>query len=51
MLSMRSLALVGSGYWGKNLARNFDALGVLGVICDKNEAVLAAFREKSYNFV
>jgi len=43
---MRSLALVGSGYWGKNLARNFDALGVLGVICDKNEAVLAAFREK-----
>lgn len=45
-MSTRSLALVGSGYWGKNLARNFDALGALGVICDKNEAVLAAFREK-----
>jgi len=45
-MSTRSLALVGSGYWGKNLARNFEALGALGVICDKNEAVLAAFREK-----
>lgn len=42
-MEARSLALIGSGYWGKNLARNFDALGALGAICDKNEALLADF--------
>lgn len=28
------IACVGAGYWGKNLVRNLDALGVLGWICD-----------------
>ncbi len=31
-----SLALIGSGYWGKNLARNFYELNVLNTICDSN---------------
>ncbi|MGE3954091.1 MAG: Gfo/Idh/MocA family protein [Parachlamydiales bacterium] len=31
---MRSLALVGAGRWGKNLLRNFDALGALRLVCD-----------------
>jgi UDP-2-acetamido-3-amino-2,3-dideoxy-glucuronate N-acetyltransferase len=28
------IALVGAGYWGKNLARNFHQLGALGAIVD-----------------
>lgn len=29
-----SVAVVGVGYWGKNLVRNFHELGVLGLLCD-----------------
>jgi UDP-2-acetamido-3-amino-2,3-dideoxy-glucuronate N-acetyltransferase len=29
-----SIALIGAGYWGKNLVRNFHQLGVLKTICD-----------------
>lgn len=29
-----SLAVVGCGYWGRNLVRNFRELGSLGAICD-----------------
>lgn len=32
----QSLALIGCGYWGKNLARNFHELGVLHTICETN---------------
>lgn len=32
-----SIALIGCGYWGKNLARNFHRLGELGVICDPSD--------------
>ena len=39
----RDLALVGAGYWGKNLARNFNALGVLHTLCDTSPDTLAAF--------
>ena len=39
----RDLALIGAGYWGKNLARNFHALESLHTICDANEATLAAY--------
>jgi len=28
------VAVIGMGYWGKNLVRNFHKLGVLSVICD-----------------
>ena len=34
------VAVVGCGYWGKNLVRNFAQLGALGLICDSNEALL-----------
>jgi UDP-2-acetamido-3-amino-2,3-dideoxy-glucuronate N-acetyltransferase len=30
------IAVVGAGYWGKNLIRNFDQLGVLYAICEIN---------------
>lgn len=36
------VAVVGSGYWGKNLTRNFDDLGALAAICDSDPDVLAA---------
>jgi len=37
------LALVGAGYWGKNLARNFAALGALHTICDANQETLDSY--------
>jgi len=42
---MSNIAVVGSGYWGKNLVRNFYDLGVLSAICDKDRSVLANFKE------
>ena len=29
-----SVAVIGCGYWGKNLVRNFNRLGALGMVCD-----------------
>lgn len=40
------IAVIGSGYWGKNLIRNFHELGALRLICDKNEVVLDRFRDQ-----
>ena len=39
----RHLALIGAGYWGKNLARNFHALGVLHTLCDLSPAILDSY--------
>lgn len=36
------IAVVGTGYWGKNLVRNFHALGALHTICDVNPEVASA---------
>jgi UDP-2-acetamido-3-amino-2,3-dideoxy-glucuronate N-acetyltransferase len=33
---MANLAVVGMGYWGKNLVRNFHELGVLRAVCDSD---------------
>ncbi len=41
-----AIAVIGSGYWGKNLVRNFHQLGALKLICDKNETVLDNFKEQ-----
>lgn len=40
------IAVIGSGYWGKNLVRNYHSLGALGLICDKNETILANFQKQ-----
>lgn len=40
------IAVIGSGYWGKNLVRNFSELGSLSLICDKDEVILAGFKEQ-----
>ncbi len=37
---MIKVVVVGSGYWGKNLVRNFHTLGALAGICDKDPRVL-----------
>ncbi len=39
------LACVGAGYWGKNLIRNFDEIGVLHIICDTDESVREPFKK------
>lgn len=38
-----SVAVLGAGYWGKNLIRNFHQLGALAAICDNNPDSLASF--------
>jgi len=43
--SGKKVALIGSGYWGKNLLRNFHQLGVLKTVCDSDPARLSNFRE------
>jgi UDP-2-acetamido-3-amino-2,3-dideoxy-glucuronate N-acetyltransferase len=40
------VAVIGSGYWGKNLVRNYYELGRLGLICDNSQAVLDRFSEQ-----
>lgn len=40
---MKNIAIVGCGFWGKNLVRNFAELGVLHTICDSNVEALARF--------
>ncbi len=39
------IALLGCGYWGKNLARNLHELGVLKRVCDPSDAGQAKARE------
>lgn len=34
---MKNVAVVGSGYWGKNLVRNAHKLGLLHTVCDPND--------------
>lgn len=36
----KKIAVIGSGYWGKNLVRNFSELGVLHAVCDNNPRLL-----------
>ncbi len=40
------VAVIGSGYWGKNLVRNFHQLGALKWVCDQNETILEGFKNQ-----
>lgn len=42
---MIKVAIIGCGYWGKNLARNFYQLKALRAICDASEEILAKQKE------
>lgn len=37
---MSKVAVIGCGYWGKNLVRNFYELGVLDTVCDSDTKAL-----------
>src|SRR5262245_40252412 len=37
-LATPKVAVVGMGYWGKNLVRNFNDIGALSVVCDSETA-------------
>lgn len=43
------IALLGCGYWGKNLARNLDGLGVLNMVCDPSESARELAKDISPN--
>ena len=43
------LAVIGGGYWGKNLIREYNSLGVLDTICDINEKQLQNYKTKYNN--
>jgi UDP-2-acetamido-3-amino-2,3-dideoxy-glucuronate N-acetyltransferase len=43
---MKNIAVIGCGYWGKNLIRNFHEIGSLYALCDASQKSLDAFKEK-----
>ena len=40
------IAVVGVGYWGKNLVRNFYELGALSTLCDAEERIQSAYQKQ-----
>lgn len=38
-MTEKNIAVIGAGYWGKNLVRNFHQLGVLKTICDGSQPI------------
>src|SRR5215475_2530978 len=45
-LSKPQVAVLGCGYWGKNLVRNFHELGALRVVCDPRQEALDEAKSK-----
>jgi UDP-2-acetamido-3-amino-2,3-dideoxy-glucuronate N-acetyltransferase len=45
-ISRKKVAVVGVGYWGKNLVRNFYELGALGALCDSNQLLEEDYKKK-----
>ena len=43
---MKKVGVIGAGYWGRNLARNFNALDALAAICDPNEGTRKSIGEQ-----
>lgn len=46
MKNKNTIAIIGSGYWGKNLIRNFNSLNALHTICDSNPETLESFKNQ-----
>ncbi len=42
----RNIAVIGCGYWGKNLVRNFAELSALHTICDASPSILEQFASR-----
>ena len=47
--AVKKVGVVGLGYWGPNLARNFDELGALAALCDLDEALRERFAQRHPN--
>lgn len=43
------IAVIGCGYWGINLVRNFYDLGVLNTVCDTETGILNSLRDRFIN--
>jgi len=46
---LKKVGVAGLGYWGPNLARNFDDLGSLGALCDVSDGLRQRFAERYPN--
>lgn len=46
MVNKQKIAVIGPGYWGKNLVRNFKELGALSAIVDSNTEQLATISKE-----
>ncbi|HET6459476.1 MAG TPA: Gfo/Idh/MocA family oxidoreductase, partial [Syntrophales bacterium] len=44
--ALPNVAVIGTGYWGKNLVRNYARLGALKILCDKSETLLTQLRKR-----
>ncbi len=42
----KRIAVIGSGFWGKNLVRNYQQLGVLRTVCDNDVSHLAGLDQQ-----
>ncbi len=42
---MKMVAVIGAGYWGRNLVRNYYELGALHSVCDERKEVLASLQK------
>ena len=40
------IAIIGTGYWGKNLIRNYRDIGFLKLLCDSNKETLKQYNEQ-----
>ena len=45
----KNIAVVGAGYWGKNLVRDFYELGALHTICDANKELGGEYKSQFRN--
>ena len=45
-MAKKNIAVIGAGYWGKNLIRVFSELGVLHTVCDSNKESADSFAVK-----
>ena len=39
VVTEKNIAIIGAGYWGKNLVRNFHQMGVLKTVCDADDKI------------
>lgn len=46
MIAVPNIAVIGTGYWGRNLVRNYASLNALSVICDRSAVVLGELKAR-----